>query len=771
MDELKSAVVCLSVDPSIGGLLLLGSKGTGKSTIVRAFAELLPEIEVVSDCVYSCDPKEPEFLCEDCRRRSVSGEKLSTERRKMRIVELPIGATDDRVVGSINVERTLKDGRTHFEPGLLAQANRNILYVDEVNLLPDHIVDLILDAAAFGWNVVEREGVSLKHPARFILIGTMNPEEGELRPQLLDRFALSVRLQTVYDPGVRAEIVKRNIQLESDTMRFTFKWAEEQERLKTKMVNARRILGDVEISDAMINIISTVCGRLAADGYRPDIVAAKVARTRSALDGRREVTYYDSEWGLQVALSHRTRAGGLKPPPTSDELAKAFQEARNLFSPAASRPDVQGSTSGEQKTESPTFSGPEDQGKRKRKWTWQAAKSEDVAAGGGVRRRRRFRPPRLVSYGIMLTAILLLSRYYPLLSFLLLYLLFVAWLANRLRKKPSRYGVTASPQTDAGSASKSPSLLALIIPRRGIGRPQRHLVTKGRRLVESVQEEPVFGPRLQLAKILQKSRWLGRRKAPRGQGHAVASGLDRTTLDVSFSATIRAAARRGRPLRITYEDVRTIIREGKARASLVMVLDSSESMIDSLSRVREAIRAVRRESQRKRDRVSLVVFKGEEAFVIQYPTTNFNLVLQKLQNVGLSDFTPLASGMMKGARLALAEKARGYIPIEVIVSDGATNVGIPRINARYADLPDPLADAIHVAKVLQSNRTSSLVVNMHHAPLGQSAPVDLLIGTELMQQIAKISRGVYIGFDHYTGEQVTADLSLPHIDADLMLKR
>ncbi|RLE74651.1 MAG: magnesium chelatase ATPase subunit I [Thermoprotei archaeon] len=327
MEELKRALLALAVDPGIGGLLISGPKGTGKSSIVRAFAELLPEIEVVADCPFNCDPRRVDMMCDVCRSRVERGERLPVARVRMRVVDLPVGATEDMVLGTINLERTLREGRVVFEPGLLGRANRQILYVDEVNLLPDHIVDAILDAAASGWNVVEREGVSLRHPSRFILVGTMNPEEGELRPQLLDRFAICVRVETIRDPRLRAEIVRRNLELESDPAGFAKRWEREQERLRRSIERARSILPSVKVPDHVISSVVRACAALEVDGYRPDITAVRVARALAALDGRREVTHEDALSGLLLALAHRTRAGGLKPPPSEDEVISAYSEA------------------------------------------------------------------------------------------------------------------------------------------------------------------------------------------------------------------------------------------------------------------------------------------------------------------------------------------------------------------------------------------------------------------------------------------------------------
>src|SRR5712675_806156 len=234
-DKMKLALVLNAIHPAIGGVLIRGEKGTGKSTAVRALARLLPELTVVADCLYRCDPDAPESLCSDCQDRVARGETLPRGKRRMRVVELPINASEDRVVGAIDIEAAIKSGERRFEPGVLAEANRNILYVDEVNLLDDHLVDVLLDAAAMGVNVVEREGISIWHPARFILVGTMNPEEGDLRPQLLDRFGLTVDVEGIKDIDQRVEIVEQRASWEGDPVAFFQRHAPAEEDVRVRI--------------------------------------------------------------------------------------------------------------------------------------------------------------------------------------------------------------------------------------------------------------------------------------------------------------------------------------------------------------------------------------------------------------------------------------------------------------------------------------------------------------------------------------------------------
>jgi len=326
-EKMKLALLLNAINPRIGGVLIRGAKGTGKSTAVRALADLLPEIEVVKGCPFNCNPRDPTNMCEICRRKYEAGEELPVEKRKMRIVTLPIGATEDRVVGTLDITKAIREGVKALEPGLLAEANQNILYVDEINLLPDHIVDDILDAAASGWNVVEREGISVAHPARFILIGTMNPEEGELRPQLLDRMALHVQVDTIYDRELRIEIMKRNLEFEEDPIGFREKYREEQEKLRRRIIEARKILPKVKVPVDLRECIARMCIKLHVDGHRPDIIMLKTSKALAAFEGRTEVKPEDILTCAYLTLSHRTRRGGLEEPATPHQIEEAFYSA------------------------------------------------------------------------------------------------------------------------------------------------------------------------------------------------------------------------------------------------------------------------------------------------------------------------------------------------------------------------------------------------------------------------------------------------------------
>ena len=324
-DDLKLALLVNAVSPEVGGVLVRGEKGTAKSTAVRALAKLLPQIEVVSGCPYSCDPRAPNPECPAEPHRADA----PTETRPVRLVELPVGASTDRLAGTLDIEKALSEGRKAFEPGLLAAAHRGILYVDEVNLLSDHLVDLLLDVAAMGVNHVEREGVSVRHPSRFILVGTMNPEEGELRPQLLDRFGVTVEVAGSQDPADRVEVVRRRLRYEVSPEEFSEEWSNEDAELAATVESARRRLPGVDLDEDTLFGISTLCADLGVDGLRGDLVTARTARALAAWDARDKVVLEDVKRAALLALAHRRRRGPFEQPGIDpEEIEDALSEDR-----------------------------------------------------------------------------------------------------------------------------------------------------------------------------------------------------------------------------------------------------------------------------------------------------------------------------------------------------------------------------------------------------------------------------------------------------------
>lgn len=315
-EKMKTALLLNAVAPDIGGVLISGHKGTGKSTAVRALARILPEVEGVSDCPYHCPIDDSHVMCESCLERTANGETLPVSRRTMPVVELPLSATEDRVVGTLHVEQTLKTGTRRFEPGLMAAANRGILYVDEVNLLDDHLVDILLDAAASGVNIVEREGISHSHPARFILVGTMNPEEGDLRPQFLDRFGLRIAVGTLEDAGSRQSIARRRIAFDENPEALLEKWSVSESILMQQVVQARAALESIVLPEAMISLAVQLSTAMDVQGHRSDIVILKTARVLAALLEEKEVKKAHLAEAARYALPHRITHTQLASPGT-----------------------------------------------------------------------------------------------------------------------------------------------------------------------------------------------------------------------------------------------------------------------------------------------------------------------------------------------------------------------------------------------------------------------------------------------------------------------
>jgi magnesium chelatase subunit I len=320
-EDMKRAILAAAVDPGIGGVLVFGDRGTGKSTTVRALAALLPPMKVVEGCRYNCDPAGPATWCADCRSLA----KPKAISAPVPVVDLPLGATEDRVVGALDLERALA-GHKVFEPGLLARANRGFLYIDEANLLEDHLVDLLLDVAASGENVVEREGLSIRHPARFVLIGSGNPEEGELRPQLLDRFGLSVEVRTPADLPTRVEVIKRRGRFDMDPEGFAATWKKPQEKLRKRILDARTRLPAIDVPDSALEDAARLCMKLGTDGLRGELTLIRAARATAALEGDEAVTQTHLRAVAAMVLGHRLRRNPLDEAVASTRVNRAVEE-------------------------------------------------------------------------------------------------------------------------------------------------------------------------------------------------------------------------------------------------------------------------------------------------------------------------------------------------------------------------------------------------------------------------------------------------------------
>ena len=325
-EEMKLALQLNVIDPKIGGVMIMGDRGTGKSTTIRAIADLLPEIEIVKNDPFNSHKSDLDLMSNEVKLAVQEDKVLETERVKIPMVDLPLGATEDRVCGTIDIEKALTEGVKAFEPGLLAKANRGLLYVDEVNLLDDHLVDILLDSAASGWNTVEREGISIRHPARFVLVGSGNPEEGELRPQLLDRFGMHAEIRTVKDPILRVQVVEERTSFDQTPMVWAENYEAKQQELRNRIISAQQVLSDVKISYDLRVKISEVCSQLDVDGLRGDIVTNRAVKAYTAYNGGDTVTVSDIQNVITLCLRHRLRKDPLESIDSGDKVLKVFKD-------------------------------------------------------------------------------------------------------------------------------------------------------------------------------------------------------------------------------------------------------------------------------------------------------------------------------------------------------------------------------------------------------------------------------------------------------------
>jgi magnesium chelatase subunit I len=329
-EEMKLALQLNVIDPKIGGVMIMGDRGTGKSTTIRAIADLLPKIDIVKGDPFNSHPTDLELMSAEVLARYRNNEKLETEGIKIPMIDLPLGATEDRVCGTIDIEKALTEGVKAFEPGLLAKANRGILYVDEVNLLDDHLVDILLDSAASGWNTVEREGISIRHPARFVLVGSGNPEEGELRPQLLDRFGMHAEIRTVKDPILRVRIVEERTSFDLNPQEWLDKYKDQQEAVTKRITDAQELLPTMEIEYNLRVKISEICSILDVDGLRGDIVTNRAAKAYAAYNNRTTVEVEDIKKIITLCLRHRLRKDPLETIDSGDKVSQVFNQVFEL---------------------------------------------------------------------------------------------------------------------------------------------------------------------------------------------------------------------------------------------------------------------------------------------------------------------------------------------------------------------------------------------------------------------------------------------------------
>ena len=602
-EDLAIALILTTVSPEVGGVLVRGEKGTAKTTMVRGLAEVLPDVAVVEGCRFSCHPADPDSTCPD-------GPHLVpvATSRPARLVELPVGATEDRVIGALDLKEALGAGQVTYQPGLLAAAHRGILYVDEVNLLHDHLVDLLLDAAATGRSTVEREGVSVSHASRIVLIGTMNPEEGELRPQLLDRFGLTVQIAAPQDPTLRAEVIRRRMAYDADPEGFVDAYAVAQKELRSRILEARAILPLVRLTDQQLIMIAEICAAFGVDGLRADIVTARAAAAHAAWEGRSEVITADIRAAARLALPHRRRRNPFDAPGLDEDLLDQLLDDHEPEPDPPIRPTV----------------------------TRALSLSKRPIATRALRQTQG---------------------------------------TTRQARGPTRSPSTGSGHVAApGATYRTRLFTAAGVGRGEAGRRSRAITTTGR-TVGATPAGPEPGP-------------------------------------LHLPATIRAAApqqaERGRAatgrLRLSADDLRLAVTEGRESNLILLVVDASGSMAARrrMEAVKAAALSLLLDAYQRRDKVGLITFRGADATLALPPTSSIDVAARRLRELPSGGRTPLAEGLVCAAETLRLEAIRDprRRPLLVLVTDGRATHG-----------PDAVARSRRIAQQLRATGVASLVID------------------------------------------------------------
>jgi magnesium chelatase ATPase subunit I len=680
-DEMRLALLLSLVEPAIGGVLVMGHRGTGKSTAVRALAELLPPLTRAARCAFNCDPDNTDELCDNCRATLTTHGKLTRERVRVPVVELPLNATEDRVAGSINLERALTEGRKVFEPGLLARAHRGFLYIDEVNLLEDHLVDLLLDVAATGRNRVEREGISAEHAARFVLVGSGNPEEGELRPQLLDRFGLCAEVTTPAGTDERAEVVTRRERFDRDPSAFVAAAEKDQSTLRRKIVRARRAVADVRVPPALVRSIAELCARLNVAGHRGELTIARAARSLAAFEGRKVVTERDARRVAALALRHRLRrdpfehtGGGGQIEQLAEEVFNAGESTsttRTAASAAASKKSIECEIE-----ETSTLSNNENS----------ARERDDDETHANVTPSPHYHQPDP-------TRTAREQR------------------THDLPAPTAEQGAAFDPQSARRTAQRR------VAPTRASQSSRAHATlsqssTRGRfsgkATTDATSHSLAFDATLRaVADRLTHSEKVSPTLS--------VNGLKRSALDTCAPTHSREGfeSRRDSKLSVTADDLRFKMFARKEGTLFIFAVDASGSMaVNRIRQAKGALTQLLRRSYVNCDRVALVSFRENRAEILLQPSRSTALARRLLDALHIGGATPLAAGLARAHEIAARAKRCGSDQISLLVfTDGRANVSLARF-AGEGDARSHLRDEIElIGAALRHCGVESLVVD------------------------------------------------------------
>ncbi len=646
-DDMALALILTAVSPEVGGVLVRGEKGTAKSTMVRALASVLPEQTVVMGCRFGCDPDDPDPTCPDGPH---AGARAHT--RSARLVELPVGATEDRVIGSLDLQRALGEGVTAYEPGLLAAAHRGLLYVDEVNLLHDHLVDLLLDAAAMGRSTVEREGVSVSHGAKFVLVGTMNPEEGELRPQLLDRFGLTVEIKAPRDPKLRTEVVRRRLAFDGNPNSFAAKYDDQEETLRKRISDAQARLPAVDLGIEALEKIAEICAAFDVDGMRADIVTARAAVAHAAWNGRTSVEKADIRAAARLALPHRRRRNPFDAPGLDEDLLDQIlnDDPEPPHDPDDGGPDDQGPNNSDDTDGAESGS---------------SSQSQVSGQPDATPQNQSAQPPQSQSSQGKGSA---------------------EGSADTADELPSHGPAPALHVAGVQEPYRTKFFAASGIGGGEAGRRSRAITSIGRTVGAAPGGETSGGVHIP-ATI--------RAAAP----HQVARGRIARS-----GSTFRREYDGPESLRIQASDVRRSITEGRESNLVLFCVDASGSMAarKRMESVKTAVLSLLLDAYQRRDKVGLVTFRGREAMLALPPTSSVDTAARRLKELPTGGRTPLAEGLMMAERTLRLERLRDpkRRALLIVVTDGRATAGT-----------DALAHSRRAAEYLAATGVDAIVVD------------------------------------------------------------
>ncbi|MHA1819858.1 MAG: ATP-binding protein [Promethearchaeota archaeon] len=719
-DRMRKALILNVIDPKIGGVLLTGHQGTGKSTAVRSLADILPEIEAIEGCPFSCDPHDdPDNLCDSCRRKVLEEpEKIKIVKKPISLVDLPLGVTEDMVCGSLDLEKVLKEGKKVLHPGLLAKANRGILYIDEINLLQDHIVDILLDSAASGVNIIEREGVSISHPARFILVGSMNPEEGELRPQINDRLGLEVTIDAPTDPKIRAEITKRVMEFNDDPKGFIEKYKDKQEELKQKIIKARKILKDVEVPQEIYEFVASVVEKLGIKSQRADITFVRCARAAAAFRGSMKVEMIDLDGAIDLVFEHRLRAlrDDIEPEEIEDKIQQIFGEIKEAYeSTKAYKPA--------REQDGPLKSNNEPQTEFKRQ-PFDPEKMADLPEND---QKVPDNPDiddwdRIQSEGMKVTHDRAPNKFSiddlkPVADLFQKKMINIMKLI-RIRRKKMDFAGRGS-RTKITSSRKG----RYITYKFPVGKPNSIAfdVSIKKSLVRQlcIDSAPLYGDDLNGAGAPAMSFNMGQIADSTlisdsatyiPQSHSYTPALNNNSNKNSCNSVGLTF-----PIRMEKDDIVEKVYEFKAPMSIYFILDASGSMARYIRQMAEVIKSVHKEGYEKKDKMSVIVFKGKKSHILQRSTTNLVRVLNKLPSIKGNSYTPLADALTTAENMIKAEKMKNkdIIPVVFICSDLGANISLkyPDLRAQTQEEFNMIADELkEIAKRFGRNQIKTIIM-------------------------------------------------------------